>query len=58
MNLDKTSKQIAIRLTDEMYKRLSAEASMQTRPLANYIKAVLVEHLETLDRPKKIAELK
>ena len=58
MNNEKTIVQISIRLTEEMHQRLTAEADAQHRPLANYIKAILNEHLETLDRVKKIAEKK
>jgi len=55
---EKTTTQVTIRLTEEMYERLSAEAYAQTRPLANYIKAILVEHLDSSDRLKKIADNK
>ena len=58
MNEEKASEQITIRITESMLKRLEAEAKAQVRPLSNYIKAILTEHLESLDRAKKIAEYK
>ena len=55
---EKTTVQLSIRITESMHNRLIAESKSQVRPLANYIKAILTEHLESLDRAKKIAEYK
>ena len=52
---EKTTTQLSVRLTEEMYRRLELEAKSQARPLANYVRAILIEHLETLDRHKNIA---
>jgi predicted DNA-binding protein len=56
MESQKTNDQITIRVTKELKARLEAEAESQGRPLANYIKAIINAHIETIDRPKKIAE--
>lgn len=55
---EKTTKQITIRLTENFYNRLEAEAEIQNRPLANMIKAILVDYFETIDRAKNIANTK
>jgi predicted DNA-binding protein len=55
---EKTTTQITFRVTESLNQRLLAESKAQKRPLANYIKAVLEEHLEYIDRAKKIAETK
>lgn len=58
MKDEKNTVQLSIRVTEEFHERLVAEAKAQKRPLANYIKAILGEHLESIDRVKKIAERK
>jgi predicted DNA-binding protein len=55
---EKANEQITIRVTEELKSRLESEASSQNRPLANLVKAVLINYIETLDAPKKIAERK
>ena len=51
---EKTTYMTSIRLTDSMHKFLSEEAEKQSRPLANYIKAILIEHMEAKKRIEKI----
>ena len=58
MLIEKANEQISIRVTKELKEQLELEAKIQKRPLANYIKAILTEHLETSNRIKKIAEHK
>ena len=53
---EKTTVQLSVRVTDSLHQRLRAEAKAQGRPLANYIKAIINDHIESLDRAKKIAE--
>jgi predicted DNA-binding protein len=56
MESEKTNAQINLRVTEELKKRLEAEAKTQGRPLANYIKAIINQHMNELDKAKKIAE--
>ena len=58
METGKATKFITLRVTEEMHERLSVEADSQNRPLANYVKAILFEHLDSIDRYKKIVENK
>lgn len=58
MSSEKTTNQITIRVTEELKTRLEAEAKAQGRPLANYVKAIINEYLDSTDRVKKIAEKK
>jgi len=53
---EKANAQINLRVTEELKERLEAEAKAQGRPLANYIKAIINSHIESIDRAKKIAE--
>jgi predicted DNA-binding protein len=53
---EKANEQVTIRVTEELKTRLESEAKAQGRPLANYIKAIINEHIESQDRAKKIAE--
>lgn len=55
---DKATEQITIRVTEELKNRLESDAKAQNRPLANYVKAILIEHVESVDRAKKISEYK
>ncbi len=56
MEKEKTTVQLSVRVTESLHQRLAAEANIQNRPLANYIKAILIDHIDSLDRVKKIAE--
>lgn|GEM_PF-5627698 len=58
MESQKANNHVMVRMTTELKERLESEAKNQSRPLANYIRAVLINHINTLDTPKKIAELK
>lgn len=56
MESQKANDSIMIRVTPELKARLKAEADAQGRPLANYVKAIINGHIESIDRAKKIAE--
>ena len=58
MDKEKATEQIMIRVPSSLKNRLQTEAALQNRPLANYIKAILLSHFETIDRLKKISEKK
>jgi len=58
LKTEKTTEQITIRVTESLKNRLETEAALQSRPLANYIKAILLSHFESIDRVKQIAEKK
>ena len=56
MESQKANDYVMVRMTAEFKARLKAEAEAQGRPLANYIRAIIKDHIDSIDRAKKIAE--
>lgn len=53
MDRQKTNKYIGIRVTEELYSRVTERAAEEGRPTSNLIVKVLNDYLDSIDEAKK-----